>query len=72
MDEEIEKKRSDAWRRYNPRSSGDQSWMGQTGHFLVLLALVGAAWSAVCYWLSVREKDLTSSLEWRRMARWVF
>ena len=47
-------------------------WMGQTGHFLVLLALVGAAWSAVCYWLSVREKDLTSSLEWRRMARWGF
>ena len=47
-------------------------WMGQAGHFLVLLALVGAAWSAVCYWLSVREKDLTAASNGEGWPFWVF
>ncbi len=51
---------------------GEHLWIGQAGHFLVILAFVAALLSTISYFIASRNKTGIDTASWMRQARILF
>lgn len=51
---------------------GEHLWVGQVGHFMIIMAFVAAVVSAVSYFISVQNKVNTSNDGWSKIGRSAF
>jgi cytochrome c-type biogenesis protein CcmF len=51
---------------------GEHLWVGQTGHFCIILSFVAALFSAFSYYKSTVSTDISASGTWKRMGRYGF
>ena len=53
--------------------TGEHAFIGQLGHFLVILAVVAALVAAISYWHAAKAEklnDTVANLSWKKMGRW--